>query len=438
MSAHDAEHSSVIECPALSEIGTLDGSLTRFHACERRWKCPYVRADGTGCFDTAQITPRWRERYKAELADEQMLRDKGKSPHVVFVNFAEATHFGWNSYRSRLETDCEKASRGLQSWPDSFLVPLARHSTLPELQELVGLFKPRTIYPNTIYPEANGYDYASLPELFGTRLADGGRAQLQAQADAYCATLRAGPSRTVATQVNEDEEGESQEAREEAVGRFASMASRLGVTFIRDNFEHFSDKEGDIDLLMATETETAPTERTEARHTRSPSKVKSEEAATPAPPHQRDEAAVVTDGFLSGQAFYFTSSARNEETHLRAWSAKIECAGGVVIPAGRTAASQRTAIQLAMWIVCRDRSDEEYETVSEHVGLCDERTDASMQQAASMRKDVGNFAWLTHVFEHEQLLQPRTRLQWWPRPTQPIAGADQIVRPISSQYIISD
>lgn len=52
-------------------------------------------------------------------------------------------------------------------------VPLSRHSTLPELQRFVTLFKPKRIVPNTVLPHFNGADWASIPSAFGDCMAPG-------------------------------------------------------------------------------------------------------------------------------------------------------------------------------------------------------------------------------------------------------------------------
>ena len=45
-------------------------------------------------------------------------------------------------------------------------MPLSRHSTLPELQSFVGLFKPRRVIPNTLDPRLRGMDWLCLDHLF--------------------------------------------------------------------------------------------------------------------------------------------------------------------------------------------------------------------------------------------------------------------------------
>ena len=54
------------------------------------------------------------------------------------------------------------------------LVPLARHSPLPELKSLVALFRPKRVVPNQLYPSLFGLDYACMPAIFGPCLQPGG------------------------------------------------------------------------------------------------------------------------------------------------------------------------------------------------------------------------------------------------------------------------
>lgn len=68
------------------------------------------------------------------------------------------------------------------------LVPLARHSTLPELQRFVAIFRPHTLYPLTISTadlRQPARDYLSMPSLFSAQVADGGAARLKREAREY-------------------------------------------------------------------------------------------------------------------------------------------------------------------------------------------------------------------------------------------------------------
>ena len=58
------------------------------------------------------------------------------------------------------------------------MLPLNRHSTLPELKAFVGLFKPRTIYPNTIYDQKHFLDYFMLHRSFADVIADEGKNEI--------------------------------------------------------------------------------------------------------------------------------------------------------------------------------------------------------------------------------------------------------------------
>lgn len=46
------------------------------------------------------------------------------------------------------------------------LVPLSRHSSLPELRDFVSLFKPQCVVPNTLDPALGGLDWACMKKMF--------------------------------------------------------------------------------------------------------------------------------------------------------------------------------------------------------------------------------------------------------------------------------
>ena len=52
----------------------------------------------------------------------------------------------------------------------SQLVPLSRHSPLPELQEFVKLFRPKQVVPNTLDPRLKGLDWACIDQIFSSCL----------------------------------------------------------------------------------------------------------------------------------------------------------------------------------------------------------------------------------------------------------------------------
>ncbi|KAJ1587267.1 hypothetical protein NDA15_003834 [Ustilago hordei] len=118
------------EVPFLADIVTQDGSKTRFHACEKRNTCSVVSG----------------------LAS----RSVGRNGGVLFEDTKQRV---------------EAAGRGETAWPEALVVPIERHSTLPELQMFVGLFRPKTVSPNTILDPKGGLDYYLLHHLFGHLLA---------------------------------------------------------------------------------------------------------------------------------------------------------------------------------------------------------------------------------------------------------------------------
>ncbi|KPV71502.1 uncharacterized protein RHOBADRAFT_56545 [Rhodotorula graminis WP1] len=210
----------------------------RFHACERRWKCDHVWQDGLGSysFEAAHVPllggPK---RLKRPGSGERLPEDEGegeggrvgqrgvagRAPRVVYVNPSEMPRWRWDAYRDEVqgridawkardghgqgrERDGGRQGRDDESGkgkkrargeggseaelPEALIVPLARHSSLPELQSLVALFRPRTLYPLTCTdddPVAPAHQYLSLPSLFGALLAPGGEVQLRDEAEQY-------------------------------------------------------------------------------------------------------------------------------------------------------------------------------------------------------------------------------------------------------------
>ncbi|CDO69889.1 hypothetical protein BN946_scf184884.g48 [Trametes cinnabarina] len=128
--------------PFLSSIITKDASSTRFHACERFDRCEHVRVDG----------------------------HKSHTPaghHVVYVNPVNMGTADWDVY---LKQTREQILRGEQV--NNLLVPLARHSPLPELRAFVSMFKPRRVEPNTLDPNMKGLDAACMQAMFAGCLED--------------------------------------------------------------------------------------------------------------------------------------------------------------------------------------------------------------------------------------------------------------------------
>ncbi|KAF8333246.1 beta-lactamase-like protein [Cantharellus anzutake] len=137
--------------PMLRAIITLDSSSTRFHACERFNRCDHVPSDD---------------------AD------------VVYVNAVECSLGTWHSWYSDTK---EKLING--ELIRSLIVPLARHSGLPELQRFVSLFRPKRIVPNTVLPQYHGADWACIPMAFGHCMSPGAAEKVKEdmQANGYSA-----------------------------------------------------------------------------------------------------------------------------------------------------------------------------------------------------------------------------------------------------------
>ncbi|KIO24727.1 hypothetical protein M407DRAFT_212107, partial [Tulasnella calospora MUT 4182] len=122
--------------PIWKEILTMDPTATRFHACERFDRCSEV--------------------------------DEDETEDVVYVNPNDMGLAGWHAYQQRA---LEEMSRG--NFPSALRFGLCRHSSLPELKALVGLFRPNRVVPNTVYPNMRGADWANIPHLFRDELPPG-------------------------------------------------------------------------------------------------------------------------------------------------------------------------------------------------------------------------------------------------------------------------
>ncbi|GAA5923368.1 hypothetical protein JCM1841_006501 [Sporobolomyces salmonicolor] len=207
----------------------------RFHACERRWKCDHVWADGIGCYEWDEKYLDGRhggERRKKLLrpgSGEYLKEDGSVGSYkkggdgeglVVYVNPSEMPRWRWEAYRRAVERklmewkerqqggggDADGKEKGKKrkapgdddgGLPRNLIVPLARHSTLPELQRFVALFRPQTLYPLTIAEDRQhpARDYCSLPTLFSSHLAPRGISRLRAESNAYRKMLVASKAR---------------------------------------------------------------------------------------------------------------------------------------------------------------------------------------------------------------------------------------------------
>ncbi|KAL5501731.1 hypothetical protein ACEPAH_8991 [Sanghuangporus vaninii] len=125
----------------LRTLITQDIKSTRFHACERFSRCDLVR---------------------------------NEDPCVVYINPVNMSVENWELYLVKTKTQLERGE-----WQSLLLVPLHRHSSLPELQNFVSLFKPKRLVPNFLEPSLRGLDWACMPNMFRPYLAEGGALRIQ-------------------------------------------------------------------------------------------------------------------------------------------------------------------------------------------------------------------------------------------------------------------
>ncbi|TFK37472.1 hypothetical protein BDQ12DRAFT_632488 [Crucibulum laeve] len=145
--------------PFLKSIITQDGASTRFHACERFDRCEWVDVDEEEtCVDS--VGDDWADKgYSSERGKYRSISKRGK--RVVYVNFVTMGQAGWKLYLQETREKLETGER-----VDNLLVPLMRHSPLPELQSFVSLFRPKRIVPNTLDPRLAGLDWVAIDGMF--------------------------------------------------------------------------------------------------------------------------------------------------------------------------------------------------------------------------------------------------------------------------------
>ncbi|KAF8999333.1 beta-lactamase-like protein [Cyathus striatus] len=146
--------------PFLRSIITRDGTSIRFHACERFGRCDAVDVD-CGSFDKDSRVPNLNKTgHNTSKAGYRTTSKTGA--RVVYVNPVTMGSASWKLYLKETRGVLESGKEAV----NSLLVPLSRHSPLPELQSLVSLFRPKRIVPNTLDPGLMGLDWAAIDRVF--------------------------------------------------------------------------------------------------------------------------------------------------------------------------------------------------------------------------------------------------------------------------------
>ncbi|WRT63769.1 uncharacterized protein IL334_000694 [Kwoniella shivajii] len=143
-------YSTIETDPYLLLCTTVDPESTRFHACERTHKCTHCRRFEKG------------NRNPVHNLDKR----------IVSVNMVEIKEASWSMEHQAYLDSLGKAAIGDGPWPYSINVPLARHSPLPELQNLVKTFRPNAVSPNTVTSAMKGMDYYLLPDFLKDCIAE--------------------------------------------------------------------------------------------------------------------------------------------------------------------------------------------------------------------------------------------------------------------------
>ncbi|KAJ6563586.1 beta-lactamase-like protein [Mycena vulgaris] len=128
---------SNISDPVLRALGTRDAAASRFHACERFDRCEYVAVTG------------------------RRASTSHSGARVVYVNPVTMDAARWRAYLQQTKLALARGDD-----VTNLLVPLSRHSPLPELQAFVALFRPRRVVPNTLVPALRGLDWRGIDRMF--------------------------------------------------------------------------------------------------------------------------------------------------------------------------------------------------------------------------------------------------------------------------------
>ncbi|KAG7087564.1 hypothetical protein E1B28_013519 [Marasmius oreades] len=142
--------------PLLASIGTSDPESTRFHACERFDRCHVVSVQ------QGEASTRTKDNRR-----------------VVYVNpVSSMTPELWAKYQSDTRARLNSVGAHLRDEECTcLLVPLSRHSPLPELRSFVSLFRPKRIIPNTLDPKLKALDWLAIERAFADCLASPGKSQ---------------------------------------------------------------------------------------------------------------------------------------------------------------------------------------------------------------------------------------------------------------------
>ncbi|KAJ9107722.1 hypothetical protein QFC21_001182 [Naganishia friedmannii] len=104
---------------------------------------------------------------------------QGSGKRVVSIEFIEEKAVEHAIKMQEVQKECLLAMQGKGNWPTKLYCPLARHATLPELQALLDLFRPKAMSPNTLLPFLQGADFYAMIAAFGDCLAPGGKEELR-------------------------------------------------------------------------------------------------------------------------------------------------------------------------------------------------------------------------------------------------------------------
>ncbi|KAI0086911.1 hypothetical protein BDY19DRAFT_859766, partial [Irpex rosettiformis] len=197
-----AVYSHLAHEPFLSSIITRDEGSTRFHACERFNRCSEVEVDGRASHTRS-------------------------GAHVVYVNPVSLSGVAWTSY---LKETKQKLTSGEEV--NNLLVPLFRHSPLPELRAFVSLFRPTSVVPNTLDAGLNGLDWLCLPSMF-TDCISSNSSVMREEIRTYLATRAKSSWKTLLPDLDTEEDVAFKNLEGEDVLKDAERWADSGKTRIR-------------------------------------------------------------------------------------------------------------------------------------------------------------------------------------------------------------
>ncbi|KAI0793527.1 beta-lactamase-like protein [Abortiporus biennis] len=152
--------------PYMRSIITTNEDETRFHACER-WKrcetCEVIEDSDTLASSYTTASTKTSGKGGVDIRTKAIRGSFTKEGRrVIFINPVSMGKDAWDGYLSevtrKLKPKCEEGAM-INKEDRCLLVPLHRHSPLPELISFLALFKPTRVIPTTLDPKLKNLDW---------------------------------------------------------------------------------------------------------------------------------------------------------------------------------------------------------------------------------------------------------------------------------------